>query len=215
MTARWTAFALWAAVAASLVFWGLKLFVPGTPAPAHAALASSTATPRGDLSRLLGVDAVVAVAEAPPPPSRFHLIGVVAPRSAAAAGEGVALIAVDDKPARAYRVGALIDGSTVLQAVRPRGAALGPRGGAADVTLDLAPPAPAATGALPTANAGGNAGAVPAPAPVPGFGMRPGQMVRQPPQGTPRIQQQNQPPQASDAPEPAPVTGRNNLLPVQ
>ena len=37
MSARWlTAFVIWAAVAASVVFWGLKLFVRPLPAPPQA-----------------------------------------------------------------------------------------------------------------------------------------------------------------------------------
>lgn len=164
MTARWTAFGLWAAVAASVVYWALKLFVPGTPAPVHAALASTAATPRGDLTRVFGRDPVPEAEDEPPPMARFHLLGVVAPRGAAGAREGVALISVDDRPPRAYRVGAVVDGETVLQSVRARGAALGPRGGPAQVSLDIPPPMPAATGTLPVA--GATAG-VPMPAPPP------------------------------------------------
>lgn len=165
---------LWAAVAASAVYWGLQLFVPGTPAPAHAAVAGMTTPPRGDLTRLLGADVAPAVAAAPTPSARFHLIGVVAPRSAAAAREGVALIAVDDKPARAYRVGSVIEGNTVLQAVRARGATLGPQGGPANLSLDIPPPAPAATGALPGVGAAPPAGVRPGPGPgMPAFGSPP------------------------------------------
>jgi len=188
MKSRWWSFALWALVAASSVAWGLRLFVPGQAAPAHTAVAMAAAAPRGDLSRLLGNDpppTVVAVAAAP---SRFRLLGVVAPRAGNAAGEGVALIAVDGNPPRAYRVGAAIEGDLVLQSVRARGADLGPRGGNANVALDIPPPAAAATGALPSA-------APPQPAPPqamtaqpvlpvrpfpPGFvpGQRPGAMPR-------------------------------------
>jgi len=148
MTVRWVAFGLWAAVAASAVYWGLKLFVPGLAVPAQTTVASLQATPRGDLSRLLGADEVPVVAEAAPDP-RFHLIGVVAPRAAGAAREGLALIAVDDKPARAYRVGAVVDGDTVLQEVHARSVALGPRDGPVRVSLDIPPPPPASTGAVP------------------------------------------------------------------
>jgi general secretion pathway protein C len=85
--------------------------------------------------------------DAPPPDARFQLIGVVAPRARASAAEGVALIAVDGKPARAYRVGAVVEGQTVLQAVAVRSAQLGPRNGVTQVSLNLAPPAPPTTGA--------------------------------------------------------------------
>ena len=168
MTARWTAFGLWAVVAASLVYWALKLFVPGTPAPAHATLASTAATPRGDLTRVFGRDPVPEADDEPVPTARFHLLGVVAPRGAAGAREGVALIAVDDKPARAYRVGAVVDGDNVLQSVRARGASLGPRGGEAVLALEIPLPVPAATGTLPGAAVAapvGRAGAPPGPPP--------------------------------------------------
>jgi general secretion pathway protein C len=148
MTRVW-AFGLWAAVAASVVYWGLKLFVPGLQAPAHTSVAVAAASPRGDLSRLFGTEAapVAAVDEAEAPEAdRFELIGVVAPRDGGAAREGLALIAVDGKPPRAYRVGAVVDGDTVLQGVGRRSASLGPSGGTANITLDIPPPAPAATG---------------------------------------------------------------------
>jgi general secretion pathway protein C len=155
MTARWAAFGLWGAVAATLVYWALKLFVPGVPAPQQAVLAGTTATPRGDLTRLFGRDPAPEIEAEPPPTSRFHLLGVVAPRGAAGAREGLALIAVDDKPPRAFRVGAVVDGDTVLQSVRARGAALGLRDGPAQVSLDIPPPMPAATGNLPVAGESG------------------------------------------------------------
>jgi len=163
MKTAWLSFGLWALVAASAVAWALTLFAGPRPAPPRTVVAAAPAAPRGDLARLLGDDPVAAVEAAAPPNARFHLIGVVAPRPAAAAAEGVALIAVDNKPPKAYRVGAAVDGDLVLQAVRTRGADLGPRGAAANVALEIAPPPPAATGALPVAGAPPG---VPPPAPA-------------------------------------------------
>ncbi len=143
----------WALVAAAALFWGLRLFVSAPPVPPSTPVASIGPAARGDLTRLLGNDPpppVVAAATEAPPDARFQLIGVVTPRATAAAREGLALIAVDGKPARAYRVGAVIDGQTVLKSVAARGALLGPRDGAAQVTLSLLPPAAATTGALPS-----------------------------------------------------------------
>jgi general secretion pathway protein C len=150
MTARLLAFVIWAAVAATVVFWGLRLFVSSPSAPPHAVAAANTTTPRGDLTRLLGggapaSGAAPAVAAAS---NRFRLIGVGAPRGATTSAPGVALIAVDDKPARAFRVGAVVDESWVVQTVHTRGASLGPRGGAAAVRLELPALPPAATGTL-------------------------------------------------------------------
>lgn len=153
MTARWWALGLWALVAASALYWGLRLFTPAKPLPPQTGVASLNAAPRGDLTRLFGVDAPPPPVEAAPPPStRFQLVGVVAPRGGAQGG--VALIAVDGKPARAYRVGATVEGDTVLQQVRQRGASLGPRDGVANVSLEIPPLAPAATGTLPPAGGG-------------------------------------------------------------
>ena len=74
--------------------------------------------------------------------SRFTLTGIVATRNHG----GAALIAVDGKPARAYRVGARIDDSLLVQAVTARQVSLGADLlGASSVTLDL--PAPSALSA--------------------------------------------------------------------
>jgi general secretion pathway protein C len=154
MLARLCAFVIWALVAATAVFWGLRLFVTAPAAPAHAVPVGEAAALRGDLSRLLGAApvAVAAAAATPEAASRFRLIGVMAPRAAAASaasGAGVALIAVDGKPPKAFAVGAHLDGDVRLESVSLRAAsiALGP--GQAPVLLELAPlPAPA-TGTLP------------------------------------------------------------------
>jgi general secretion pathway protein C len=157
MVTRWLAFGVWAVAAASAVAWGLRLFVPSPPVPAHASVALPSAAV-GDLSRLFGVEPVAAPEEDLPEPvadARFQLIGVVTPRPAGAAAEGLALISVDGKPPRAYRVGATVDGEQVLQAVQARGATLGPRGGAALVALSIPPPPAANTGTLPSVGAAG------------------------------------------------------------
>lgn len=171
MFARSLAFVVWAGAAASAVAWGYKLFTPSQPVPAHAVLAGSTAALGADLSRLFGADPAPAQpdAAAPPPPeaSRFQLIGVAAPRAGAASHEGVALIAVDGKPPRAFRVGRVVDGEQVLLAVHARGAAVGPRNGSATLHLELPPLPPPATG-VPVAAAPMPPAAQPMPMPMPG-----------------------------------------------
>ncbi|MEP7281124.1 MAG: hypothetical protein ABI696_04010 [Rubrivivax sp.] len=145
---------LWAAVAASAVFWGLRLFAPSSAVPSNAQSVAAAGAPRGDPTRVLGAaPAASAVAEVVAP-SRYRLVGVVAPRASAAAGQGLAVIQIDDKPARAYRVGATVDDRLVLQRVHARGADLVAQGEtsgqaaqqSAVVALTLAPLAPAATG---------------------------------------------------------------------
>ncbi len=169
---------VWALVAGAAVAWGLRIAVRPAPVPAGTPVADTAPALQADLTRLLGTDppppAPVQAEAAPPPDTRFTLIGVVAPRLPGPAGtasrsrDGVALIAIDGQPPKAYRVGARVDGETVLQSVNARGAELGPRGGPARVALSLAPPPAAATGTLPTVG-----GVAPPPAPVPPFA-RPG-----------------------------------------
>lgn len=152
MSARWFSLGVWALVSASALFWGLRLFVKPPQAPPQTQLAEPATGLRGDLSRLLGVDpppTVVAAEAEPQADARFALIGVVSPRSARAANEGLALIAVDGGPPKAYRVGAVVDGEQVLKSVSARSASLGPRDGTAQIALDLAPVAAASTGSLP------------------------------------------------------------------
>jgi general secretion pathway protein C len=170
MSARWATFLVWALVAASAAAWGLKLFVTAPTAPPQVAVAGQSQLPRGDITRVLGADAPPPVdptagesLASAPADARFQLLGVVAPRGSETARGGVALIAVDGKPAKAFRIGAVVDGENVVQAIRARGADLGPAGGKVTVALNIPPPAPAATGTLPDARApGGATPAVPA-----------------------------------------------------
>ena len=140
VNANLLAFMVWAAVAASAVYWGLKFVIRATPAPAHAdASASKTPLPQ-DLTRLVDVDRPakpVAAAVAMDERSRFQLVGVVVPHSAQVVGQGVALIAIDGRPARPYKVGAVVDGGFVLQAVHSNGALIGSRDGTVAVSLVL------------------------------------------------------------------------------
>jgi general secretion pathway protein C len=156
MSARWWTFGLWALVAGSALYWALQLFVIAPAAPPGTVAVMPGAGARGDLARLFGADAPppVAAAAAPVADNRFALVGVLSPRGALGAKEGVALIAIDGAPAKAYRVGATVKDETVLQSVRSRGATLGPRGGAATASLELTPPPMPATGTLQAAVSG-------------------------------------------------------------
>jgi general secretion pathway protein C len=157
MSIRWWTFGVWAAVAASAWYWGVMPLQDVLPIPHHAQSAEiRSAVAPGDLTRLLGADAPPtspAEVEAPQADRRFQLVGVVSPRSTQAAREGLALIAVDGRPPKAIRVGAVVDGPFVLQAVSARSVRLGPREGATAVGFSLTLPGPAdaaATGAQPT-----------------------------------------------------------------
>ncbi|WP_298214396.1 type II secretion system protein N [Acidovorax sp.] len=131
--------ALWAAAGASLVFWGLRLSAPSASAMAPVVAPAAVALDAQALSRLLGAQPSAPGASPLAPvaslASRFTLIGVLSGRSS---GGGAALIAVDGKPAKPFRVGAAVDDGLVLQALGPRQAQLGGQvGGPAAVTLDM------------------------------------------------------------------------------
>jgi general secretion pathway protein C len=132
-------FVLWAAAAASAVAWGLKLGAPGSQGPSGAsAYRPPAAADPALVARLLGQaqGSAPAAAAAPPLASRFSLVGVVADRSQ----QGAALIAVDGRPAKPFRVGSAVDEGLVLQSVQARRAVIAASmNGPAVVTLELPP----------------------------------------------------------------------------
>ncbi len=130
---RLTTLVIWALAAASAAYWGLRLSASGTDLTTAAAPPAASAPDAQAMARLLGaVAAPVPVAAAS---SRFALVGVLAGRSS---GGGAALIAVDGKPAKPYRVGAVIDTGLVLQSLGPRQARLGASAeGPASLTLEM------------------------------------------------------------------------------
>ncbi|ODU59808.1 MAG: general secretion pathway protein C [Comamonadaceae bacterium SCN 68-20] len=123
---RLATFALWVLAGASLVYWGLRLTQRPLPPAAAAAPPAVPAPDAQALGVLLGVLSATAVAAATAPEavpaSRFALVGVVAGRRS---GGGAALIAVDGKPPKPYRVGAQVEPGLVLQSVGAREAHLG------------------------------------------------------------------------------------------
>lgn len=136
---RWTVgaatFALWVLVAASAGYWALKLGGANSTAPAPVATRTPPAPDPQAIARLLGGGALsVATAPVPTLASRFALLGVVATREKG----GAALIAVDGRPPKPFRVGAPIDEGLLLQSVDSRHATLAPSlDGPAAVTLEM------------------------------------------------------------------------------
>ena len=195
MWARLSAFVIWSLVAATAVFWALRLSGQPLQAPAYAVAVGKSAPIRGDLTRLFGAAPIVAVApeSVPEASSRFKLVGVMAPKaSQAASGYGLALIAVDGKPARAYAVGSLLDSDLVLQSVSMRSASLGPAQGNRSVLLELPVlPAPA-TGVLPAPGGPAAPGAIrvqpPMPAAIAPLPAVPGMQPQAVPQMAPAMQ---------------------------
>ena len=145
---------VWVAVGASTVFWGFKLVLGAAARPALADVATPATTLLVDWTRLLGVDPPANRVEQAPARAdhpRLQLIGVIAPPNANSGSQGVALIVIDGQPARAYRVGAMIDSRQVLQAVHRRGALIGLRDGGASMLLELPALPASATGSQPAA----------------------------------------------------------------
>ena len=123
---RIATFSLAALAAASAAYWVLKwIAVAPTGAEAAQVYAAPAQTDPQVVARLLG-GGLPGAASAPQgavpasAASRFKLSGVVANR----AQGGYALIAVDGKPAKPYRVGAQVDDALVLHSVAARSAAL-------------------------------------------------------------------------------------------
>lgn len=153
MASRIAALLIWAAVAASLAYWGLRWLAPPVGVPHNAAAVTLETGVRGDIQRLL--TGPVRTAEGPQAnpsaasalASRIRVIGVMAPAPGQSAG--VALLSIDGKPPKAIRVGGLVDGEMVLQDLSQRSARIGPQDGANFLTIDLPGLPPAATGTLP------------------------------------------------------------------
>lgn len=195
MSERIAAFVFWAAAAASLVYWGLRMGSTSSGLPASVQPVAADAL-RGDIGRLFAVAPAVtsdtpAVTE-PALAARFKLIGVMAPPAAdgSAPRQGIALIAIDDKPPRPYRVGAPLEGSLVLQSVAARSVTLGPTDGSPAVRLELPLPTAPATGSLPPAAGLLSEGTLPPPG-TPDAGMPPGPVVgptgEAPPEARPQM----------------------------
>jgi general secretion pathway protein C len=205
MFSRLSAFVIWSLVAATLVFWALRIGVQSPKAPAYAIPVDRAQAPRGDLARLFGAAPVVAAATETPreAPSRFRLVGVMAPKSSTPEGTGaygLALIAVDGKPAKAFAVGSKLDNDLVLQSVGLRTASIGTSQGARSVLLEMPALAAPATGVLPPPGA-------PAAAAAPA--VRPPGVPVPPASTTPAVMPSN-PAQVSP---PAPAQGMANPLP--
>jgi general secretion pathway protein C len=153
MASRLFALIVWAAVAASVAYWGLRWLSRPAAVPAHATPVSLDAAVRGDIHRLLAAPKVVAgvaqiQSEAQALAGRLKLLGVVASRNETDP-QSVALLSMDGKPARAVRIGMAIDGGYVLRTLSQRSAGIGQPDGPVAVNLDLPLMPPPATGVQP------------------------------------------------------------------
>ena len=131
---------VWALAAGSATLWMLKFIGSRTTAMAIAPLAPPAPSAEApDLAHVLGSArsaAPAAVASAPKPldpGARFVLVGVVADR----ARLGVALISVEGKAARPYRVGSVVDDGYTLKSVATRSATLTANQTGMSITVEL------------------------------------------------------------------------------
>ena len=135
-------FAVWALAASAVGYWALHINAGNKQANLPKLAAGNT--PLGTLSntsdaatlaQLLGATAPQAVA-APSNSSRFVLKGVIS----GAAGKEAALIVIDDKPAKAFRVGSILEEGLVLQSASARRVTLSAsKDGPTVMTLDMPP----------------------------------------------------------------------------
>ncbi|WP_301509600.1 hypothetical protein [Variovorax sp. CAN15] len=175
------------------MFWVLRLASPTDAVAAAATMPRpSVAADSDSVARLLGVLPESRTAPvAPEAASRFALAGVVADPSK----WGAALISIDGKPPRPFRVGSTVGESYVLQSVGLRSATIGMHAdGPAAFTLQLPVRAPISVSSPPLAAA--PMVAVPPPV-MPAVAAPPQmpqqqQMQPQPPGGS-LLQQQQQP----------------------
>lgn len=119
---RIVTFVISALAVASVVYWGLKVWVRPASLVAPAVVQQPASFDSQTIVQALGGGAspAVAMVTAAPAVSRFGLVGVVAGRLRA----GAALISVDGQEPKPVRVGMLVDNEMVLESVNGRQAVL-------------------------------------------------------------------------------------------
>jgi general secretion pathway protein C len=143
-----------AGVAVGVAAWALRKDTPAGNEPASTNTVSAAGPMGNSIAPVVATQVSPAAPSASPAPSsdRFTLAGVMAAGVSANGREGVALIAVDGQPARAFRVGETVERDIVVLEVSARGAVLGTRGGGPAMALEVSL-APAPTAGMTTAPA--------------------------------------------------------------
>jgi general secretion pathway protein C len=145
-TVKITTFLLWALAAGSATFWGLQAVgstnkdgANVTTSAASKQIAASSASPEiskaPQIAMALGAKTPIAPTAAgalAAMQSRLQLQGVVVNGN----NGGAALISVDGKPAKPYRVGSAIEDGLEVTSIKPREASIGTNGAAA-FTLEM------------------------------------------------------------------------------
>lgn len=128
---------VWAAAAATVCVSGGVFYYMWSPSQSTDAVQTSGSGARASQSSdglTPGAAGAVSPASAAQAASRFKVHGIVS-----SGGQGLALIAVDGRPARTYRVGDTVDGNLVLLSVSANGVTLGSRDGGATLALEASP----------------------------------------------------------------------------
>lgn len=135
----WGALLLWLCVGLSLAHWGWRWWGQTPPEPVPLVVAQRLEVEVGAVARGLGGSASANVVAASAPPASSHvLLGVVRDRN----GDGLALIATDGQPAKAYRVGASLPSGLWLNTLQAREATLTAQPGGPVVTRLTLPQPP-------------------------------------------------------------------------
>lgn len=136
---RLAAFVLALLLASSVAFWVLRWPAQDRTSapPLPVVLEAPVAVDATALERLLGGAASPVAAAAPDAAGRFRLTGIIA----SGAGKGVALLSIDGKPPKPYRVGSQLEDGLMLQSVEKRRVALA-ADASAPVRFQLELPAP-------------------------------------------------------------------------
>lgn len=134
-----TTFVVWALAASCVGYWVLQLTSDAGLGNRVSSATSSeplnSAADTASIARLLGATAPQAAAPVNNS-NRFSLKGVVS----GALGQEAALIAIDDKPAKAFRVGSAVDDGLFLQSASARKVSLSATpNGPAVMTLEMPP----------------------------------------------------------------------------
>ena len=152
----WVTLALWAALAYSVVAWGLVWFTPHSPAlEVHTLVTNEPGPmpldPQALSVALAGPGAIVQAVATQDlsvlSSARMHLSGLIYAKpsstrspTSAANTQALALLSVDDRAPKAYRLGQAIEPGLYVVAIEPRAVKLGPTpSGEATLTLTLPP----------------------------------------------------------------------------
>jgi general secretion pathway protein C len=196
MAARTSAWLVWALLAGSIVFWGLRLGVAPQGLPEQVRTVGAEQASRGDILRLFANPSDLGAtppAEQAAAASRLKLMGVVA----GGVGSGWAMLSIDGLPTRMIRVGGQVTADWVVLSVSTQLVEVGPIGGPPAARLDLPLPAAPATGVM--------AGAPFAADPVaPRAAVAPPAMDAPPPPPTVVLGEGGSPVPPSEAPPPPP-----------